>query len=581
MKLTKEINATGGKILVPYFLFLAVLELLAYRLGGIFSVISSRIWLTAALFCLLLFLITVLQTAFFDLKSRRFLLFFGYLLLLLPFLFRIGDLGYSDVSFESTQQLAAGLDSFTAKDFNYTGVAFLDYANRQYVLNALPALLFGRSVFTLHLGFALPFLTGITLWFLELRIWLRSFSLREEYALLPLYALPVFPYITEYFMNFEQTLNPVSYTLLGLALLLRFYRKRDAAGLISLSFVGGMCCNSYTPVLAFFGFLLVFLGLWGVRTLWKLWMLCKTTHSQTPSASLVHNNLLWQIILCFTLIFQLCCYFAATLVTKQKDMIITVHQETSMPSALFSSWFDFFLDREALFWGIWLFVLLAYLLFALSGTLGFSHFLVAGWMLLTVFFSSYLTGYTTYDKAHEIQRNMLILPVFATAVFFAAVRFFKKYPVRPSKLLLPASLVLLLLLGQYNFCREHHSFTYYRHVQPMKYMLAYTEELLAGQNIADTEEFNLILLTDNRLLSNLSDYTTFFYPAAHPYVFAAHELSDTLPSDININLPTFILCETEAFPETAAGSVSSQSFENKRYKTDITWYCLTCLPETP
>lgn len=549
--LTKELNATGGKILVSYFLFLTVLELLAYLSGGIFSVLAARIWLVTALFCFLLFLITVLQTAFSDLRNQRFLLFFGYLLLLLPFLLRIGDLGYSDVSFESTQQLAAGLDSFTAKDFNYTGVAFLDYANRQYVLNALPALLFGRSIFTLHLGFALPFLVGVTLWFLELRAWLRHLSLREDFALLPLYALPVFPYITEYFMNFEQTLNPVSYTLLGLALLLRFYRKQDAAGFISLSFVGGMCCNSYTPVLAFFGFLLVFLGLYGIRKPWKL---RKTG-------------------LCFALIFQLCCYFAATLVTRQKDMITTVNPEPSVLKAIFSSWLDFFLDREALFWGIWLFVLLAYLLFALLGTLGFFHFLVAGWMLLTAFFSSHLAGYTTYEKAHEIQRNMLIIPVFVTAVFFASVRFFKKHPVRPPKILLPASLILLLLLGQYNFCREHHSFTYYRHVQPMKYMLAYTEELLEKQGIRDIEEFNLILLTDNRLLSNLSDYTAFFYPETHPYVFAVHEFPDTLPTDIDTSLPTFLLCETEDFPKAMTGTLSNQSFENKRYNTTIAWYC--------
>lgn len=578
MKLTEEINATGGKILVPYFLFLAVLEVLAYRLGGIFSVIAARIWLATALFCLLLFLITALQTLLSDLRNRQFLLFFGYLLILLLFIFKIGNLGYSDVSFESTQQLAAGLESFSAKDFNYTGVAFLDYANRQYVLNALPALLLGRSVVTLHLGFALPFLMGVTLWFLELRAWLRNFNLREEFALLPLYALPVFPYITEYFMNFEQTLNPVSYTLLGLALLLRFYRKRDAAGLISLSFVGGMCCNSYTPVLAFFGFLLVFLGLWGLRMLWKL---RKTASNKTQPATLANKNILWQVGLCFTLIFQLCCYFAATLVTRQKDMITTVHPEPSVLNAIFSSWFDFFLDREALFWGIWLFVLLAYMLFALLGILGFSHFLVAGWMLLTAFFSSYLAGYTTYDKAHEIQRNMLILPVFVTAVFFATVRFFKKHPVRPPKFLLPASLALLLALGQYNFCREHHSFTYYRHVQPMKYMLAYTEELLAEQDIRDTEEFNLILLTDNRLLNNLSDYTTFFYPAAHAYVFAAHELPDTLPTDIDTGLPTLILCETDDFPKAMTGTVSNQSFENKRYNSIVTWYCLTGIPETP
>ena len=576
--LTKEINATGAKYLLFYFIFLAVLELLAYLSGGIFSVLASRIWLLSALFCFMLFTVTAIQAVIKDICNHRIMLFVGFLLLLLLFCLRIGNLGYSDISFEATLQTAAGLDSFSAKDLNYTDVAFLDYANRQYVLNALPSLLFGRNVATLHLGFALPFLLGMTLLYLELRAWLRHLNFREEYALLPMYALPVFPYITEYFMNFEQTLNPLSYTLLGLSLLLRFYRKRDAAGLISLSFVGGMCCNSYTPILAFFGFLLVFLTLWGIQMLWSL----RTPGTdKNPLQTASNRTLFWQILLCFALVFQLCCYFAATLVTRQRDMITTFHPEPSVLKAILSSWFDFFLDREALFWGIWLLLLLTYLFFSLSGMLKFHDFLTAGWMMLTAFFSSYLTGYTSYDKAHEIQRNMLMIPVFSTAVFFVAVRFFRKHPVHPPKLLLPASLVLLLLLGQYNFCREHHSFVYYRHVQPMKYMLAYAKDLLAEQGIADTEEFNLILLTDNRLMSNLADYTAFFYPEANTYVFAIHNLTDTLPEEIDSSLPTILFCETAGFPEWLSGKSDYKDFPNKRYHAIITWHSLALEPATP
>lgn len=570
--LTKEISSASGKILTLYFLFLSVLELLAYRIGGVFSVIASRLWLSTALLCFLLFLITALQTLCSDLKNRRFLLFFGFLLLQLLFCVRIGNLSYSDISFEATLQTAAGLSSFQAEDLNYTGVAFLDYANRQYVLNALPALMFGRSVSTLHLGFALPFLTGMTLLFLELRAWLKKSGIRETYALLPVYALPVFPYITEYFMNFEQTLTPVAFTMLGLALLLRFYRKQDVAGLISLSFVGGMCCNSYTPVLAFFGFLVVFLLLWGISEAFRL---------RRELFSPANRNLLWQIILCFVLVFQLCCYFIATLVTRQKDMITTVNPEPSILKAIFSSWFDFFLDREGLFWGMWLFLLILYLLLSLLCMLKFHDFLIAGWMMLTAFFSSYLTGYTGYQKAHEIQRNMLIIPVFVTAVFFVAVRFFKKHPVRPPRLLLPASLFVLLALGQLHFSLEHHSFVYYRHVQPMKYMLAYTEELLAGQHLADTEEFNLILFTDNRLLSNLSDYTSFFYPNAHAYSVVGSEVSGALPEEMDSTLPTFAFCEAAAFPAGMQGSPGHKDFCNKRYRTTITWHSLSYVPETP
>lgn len=570
--LTTEITPKTAKPLLIYFLFLSVLELLAYNSGGIFSLIASRLWLSTALFCILFFIFATLKTLLADVRNKNYLLLFGFLLLLALFCSKIGNLGYSDVSFEATLQVTAGLDSFSVADLNYTGVAFLDYANRQYVLNALPALLFGRNIVTLHLGFALPFLMGMTLLFLELRTWLRHLALPEEYALLPLYALPVFPYITEYFMNFEQTITPVAFTILGLALLLRFYRKRDPAGLLALSFVGGMCCNAYTPVLAFFGFLLVFLALWGVQT---------CCHYKTSLIKPLHRNILWQVILCFGLVLQFCCYFAATLITRQKDMITTAKPELPLIKTALASWFDFFTDQSALFWGIWLFCILGYLFLSLLGMLKLHDFLVAGWMLLTVFFSSWLAGYTTYEKAHEIQRNMLIIPVFATAFFFAALRFFKQHPVRPPRILLPATLLLLLFLGQFNFSREHHSFVYYRHVQPMKYMLAYTEELLAGQDIPGTAEFNLVLLTDNSLLGNLTDYTAFFYPNAHAYTATINGPPALLPEDLDSTLPTLIFCETAAFPKEAEGQFSCQRFENKRYNTIVTWYCLSLFPEEP
>lgn len=570
--LTKPITSKSGIPLLIYFLFLSALELAAYKYGGACSLLASRLWLVTLLLCILLFLFTAIQTLITDIRNRNFLLLLGYFLLLTLFASKIGNLAYSDVSFEATLQVAAGLNSFAVPDLNYTGVAFLDYANRQYVINALPALLFGRNTFTLHLGFALPFLIGMTLLYLEIRAWLRQENQPEEFSLLPVYALPVFPFITEYFMNFEQTITPVALTMSGLALLMRFYRKQDVAGLLALSFVGGMCCNAYTPVLAFFGFLLVFLVLWGIQT---------CCHHKTALTKPGFRHTLWQVILCFTLVFKLFCYFTATLSTEQKSMITTAKQKLSLIKTVLTAWFDFFLDQSALFWGIWLLCILGYLFFSLLGMLKFHDFLVSGWMLLTVFFSTWLAGYTTYEKAHELQRNMLIIPVFVTAFFFAALRFFKKHPVRLPRMVLPAALVLLLLLGQLNFSREHHSFVYYRYVQPMKYMLAYTEELLAEEDIPDTEEFNLVLLTDNPLLSNLSDYTVFFYPNAHTYTFSPGGFPTEVANETDPSLPTFIFCETSLFSADPGGTLHAQTYNNERYHSTVTWYCLICSPENP
>jgi len=554
MILRQPITQKTGVALLIYLLSVSVLELLAYRQSGIFSVLAAWIWALTGLLCFSAFLLFAGSRVFRDIREKRYVLLTGCILLFSLFLSAIGNLSVSDISYEAALQTASGLSSFETPDLNYTGVAFLDYANRQYVINALPSLLFGRGIASLHFGFALPFLIGMTAWFLELRCRLKELGIREEYALLPLFALPTFSFIPEYFMNFEQTLNPVSYTMMGLALLLRFYRKRDVIGILSLSFVGGMCCNSYTPVLAFFGFLVFFLAFWGIKNRSGI------------------NSAPWELLACFGLFTQLIAYFSATLTTPQKAMISTVREEIPFLKAVFTSWFDFFFDRHVSFFGIWLGVILVYLFFSCFGQFKLYHFFVAGWMLLTVFFSSYLTGYETYAKAHEIQRNMLMLPVFITALFLGVVHFyvrrFKKSPLRGNKVLFPMTLAFFLLLGGLHFLQPHHSFLYFGYVQPIKYLFPYAEDILREHHLSDTAEFNLIFLTDNRLQSNLSDYCDYFYPNAHTYVADTKEV----PVVTDATLPTFLFSESPVPPSDSFVLSGAQTKENLRYRTEYTLY---------
>lgn len=553
-----------------YLLSSSVLELLAYRHGGIFSISAAWLWVLSGIICLGMFCFSFISHLKNDLKEQRYFLLAAYLFLLGLFCFFIGNLSFSDISYEAALQTAAGLSSFSEPDLNYTGVAFLDYANRQYVINALPSLLFGRSITALHLGYALPFLIGMTAWFFELRHWLKAAGLREEFALLPLYALPTFPFITEYFMNFEQTLTPVSFTLMGLALLLRLYRKQDIPSVLGLSFIGGMCCNSYTPVLAFFGYLVFFVAFFCIKTL------------QTP----VTSDSAQKFLLCFGLFAQLISYFVATLVTPQKSMISTVNRETPFFKAVFTSWFDFFSDMHVTFWGIWLGTVLLYLFFACLGQFKLTDFFTAGWMLLTVFFSNYMTGYTSYMKCHIIQRNMLIIPVFLTALFFLFIRLprlvpkdrlSKKTTQRIQNILFPLTLTFFWLLGAFHFSQPHRSFLYHGYVQPIKYLFSYTGEVLEERDISNTEEFNLVFLTDNRLQSNLADYCTYFYPNAHAYVAGTEDFPE-LPDD---SLPTFIFSESPVPPFPQMHLSGEKAWYALRYSKEITLYYLENVPSTP
>ena len=256
MGFIKEGNRS--KILIVYFLISSMLEILAYAAGGIFSILAAWVWLFTACFFGGLFLYYTGKRVYRDIKEKKLFVSLGFLVLVILFFSFIGNISYSDINPDAAQQAAAGLDSFSHADLNYTGKAFLGYPERQYTIAAIPALLFGRGIWTLHAGFGLYFIVGLTIMFFGLRSWLKSKGMKEEYALLPCFSLLCFPFITEYYQNFEQAIIPVSLTMLAIGLYLKLIVHSDIKLYIAIAWTGCLMADSYTPVLASMGLLMVF-----------------------------------------------------------------------------------------------------------------------------------------------------------------------------------------------------------------------------------------------------------------------------------------------------------------------------------
>ena len=83
--------------------------------------------------------------------------------------------------------------------------------------------------------------------------------MKEEYALLPCFSLLCFPFITEYYQNFEQAIIPVSLTMLAIGLYLKLLIHNDIKLYIAIAWTGCLMADSYTPVLASMGLLIVFI----------------------------------------------------------------------------------------------------------------------------------------------------------------------------------------------------------------------------------------------------------------------------------------------------------------------------------
>lgn len=551
-------------ILLFYFVVISSLELLAYGKKGIFSVAASHLWFFTGLFCLLIFAYATAKKLIKDIKNKAFFPLAGFLILIGFFCYFIGNIKYSDINPDATQQAAAGLASFSYADLNYTGTAFLGYANRQYVIAALPAVLFGRSILTLHLGFAYPFLIGLTMLFLEFREWLKQKDLNEALALLPVYALFSFRFITEYFLNFEQAITPVALTMMGIALFLRLCRKPDALSFFCLSFVGSLFCNSYTPVIASLGLLLCFLTLYVLGLFFAKYFIKQKSFTEAEPVDCISLA-----AAAISLILNIACFFLATLLVSRADRLDSVRQNVSFVPFILKTWLEFFTDTNARFLGIFLLPIILYLLLSLLGRLKFHDFTIACWVFGVVLFANYMTGYdTTYEKSWILQRNMIILPVLITGMFFTLIRILKKYRRSINKTVLILFLCFFAFAGLFHCGQEHHSFRYFQHVQPMKFMIDYAEDTLKEHGIKDTDRFSLVLYTDSPWQSNLRDYATFFFPNASVYSLTS---KDPLP-ELNPDIPAFIFSETEQEITNLECVAEMKTYKNPRYKTAVTWY---------
>lgn len=554
-----EITSKTARILCVYFVLISVLELLAYSKGGFFSVLASRIWLFTGVLCFAAFLWQCVEYVIQDIRAKRYFMLLGIFLPLLVFGSFIGNVTYSDVNPDAAQQVAAGLSAFHQADWNYTGIAFLGYANRQYLINAIPALLFGRSIFTLHLGFGYLFLIGMVELFFELRGWLKKNGQREELALLPVYSLFGFRFIEEYFLNFEQAITPVALTMLGLALFLRFCRKPDVIGAVALAWTGCFFCDSYTPIIATLGLLVVFLGFYGL----KLFSVTdrKTMFDRTSKPH----------ALLFTLgamELNICLFFLATLIAKRSDRITETREDISLIPFVKECILEFFTDKNAVFLGVFAGIVIVYMVLSLLGRLKLYDFFIACWVLGVIVSANYMVGYTSYSKAWIMQRTMIVIPVLITMMFLTGIRLGLQYKFNIKAPVLASLLGILLLLGFYGFSQPHQSFTYFSYIKPMKYMFSLTDEICDAEGIKPTDEFNLVLYTTNAFQTNIHDYCLFLYPNAHTYIGEA----GTVPDDMDLNLPIIVFGEDEGISPLYPGDCIQKVYHDKRYDCDLFWY---------
>jgi len=541
-------------ILLFYFTTISLLEFAAYTIKGVFSIAAAWLWILGGIvtfFSVALFFVSSVKQ---DFLNKKILSLCAILLVIIYLLTLPGNINMTEINPDAAQQAAAGLESFGSIDFNYTEKAFLGYPSRQYIIAALPAFLFGRSITTLHMGFALPFIFGIMLLYCALRKWAEKLNIETSLAVLPIYVLFVFPFVTEYYVNFEQAIFPIALTMMAIGFFLLFILQPNIINILGLAWVCCLFSNSYTPGLASLGLMVVFIGI-------IIYLYIKKTKSIPLSAEA-------PIITAKSLILvevNVISFFIATLFASRSDRITEIRPVKNVVLFSGKSIYDFLLDENAAFFGMLGIFIIIYIVASITFRLKTRDFLISLWVMGVFIASNLLSGYTSYQPAWIMQRALVVIPVIVVEV---SLLLFEKISTRKLKVGKEWIVIIALsfsLAGLNNFKQINQSFTYFNHVQPMKYMIRDLDETAKSNELNSMSRFNIVLYTDNIMIKNLSDYCKFFYPNAKVFTPENHQF----PHELNQSLTTLEYSDMEIFPENESDLIT---YKNDKHNMEVIWF---------
>ena len=559
--------------------FLYILELVSYFASksdslNVAACIASRLWMLGYLAFVISFIGIVIVQIKEDSKNKTYLIPAVFLAILLFFIFQIGNYSFSDLSYEATQETVSGLDAFKTADWNYTGLGFTGYPIKQYLIYALPTLVLGRNFFALNLGFAIPFLTGLTLLFIELRKFLRFKGLDEKFALLPILMISFFPYIDEFYYIFEQTITPVSFSMIIIALFLRVIRRPSLFSFTLFAFNACMLPFLYTPTLAFMGLVLV-IGLYHALMVFK----GKSLFSKRRK-----NDLFYIIAVSISSVLP-SLFFICTLICKREDDFMTPLSDRTPIDTLknyYHSLASFYIDSSSVFFGVFGAIVLIYLLASITMRLKFHNLIIALWCLATAVFSFMLPGAShqfgfNYDPLILAQRCMLIIPVVAVACMLTAADYLIKHDISLRKDALAIVSLACLLFGVNSLFTTHRGCTFNNYIQSMKYITQYCQEVTRYHGIKYDDEFCLVIHSDNTLYTNPMDYTRYFFPNAKVYRFPVNDAGGIGVNDAIF--PRFVISDSETVEDYYQLDFKSRDFKSSRFNTIYTLYFVYIEPD--
>ncbi len=490
--------ARRGRLLLfsLYAFGVSAIEVCAYVLGGSFTSVASRLWLFSAAAFFVCSLAEIWSTFRSDLRDRFPWGCAAALVVAGVTFWKIHSFTYF-INGEAAHQIYDGLHQWTETDFRYTGCAYFNYPSRQYLLAALPALLFGQNLLSLRLGYLWIFFPSILLFYCGLRATLRRNSSGGYLAAIGMLSVLTFPYVGFFLRGPEQVIMPLSLTLAATGWYLLSLVHPGPLTAFCLSWVGAMLATSYTPGLA--SWCLV------------VGLLLLTTAAGMREAK--PADAAWPLLTAVIVV----AFGLSSFVTRA-DIQLQLYQEGrgslhDILTQIKGGYEVFFFSTSR--WEdhtfvspLWIVPLSVYLVTSLLLRNGAAHFLNSVWAIGAIAAAVYMQGYSIAGPAREIHRAMGVLPPLIAGSVITAGALLERlhFSLRKSAI---ALLVLLAVFVGRNVKHSHdvhHDPINRRLYEVLEWSIAMARE----HSVLDAP-FDMYIYSESTDF-NLRDFVRYFFP---------------------------------------------------------------------
>jgi len=525
-----------------FAIFISILETVAYKLGGVYSVFASRVWLIYTTFYFVSSIFIFGRLIIEDVKIRYILGIIAILSVAIVTFWNISTYAY--LHHEATQQVGAAFTNLKKADLNYTGLSFIGYPSRQYLIAAIPSFILGQNASALRLGFAFQFFLGVLLLYTGLRIFLKKSFYSSYIVPLVIISITTFPYVVNILRNYEQAIYPISFAMQAVGWYLLCLNELTIFRTVNLCYIGGLLVTSYSPGIGVWMLLILFIVI--------------NIFNNYPKKNF-DKLIIWLGCILVVFVFGINSILVQG---KSTHIKFILDCDRWLGNIIETLKIIFFSHPKTYFSLLLILPIITYMLSSLCWFNGLNHFIIAAWSFVIILLSNCIFGYFTPYPFIGLHRANVIIPILLTGLAILTHQWMQRQKIPVKNYIF---WIIMFIFMSHSFFNLHITMLERKRPRAMDYLMKDIVLEKRMQGIKPFEEINIGIFPRRPNFDNALDYLEYFLPNCN-YFKGLNNLFRNFDSDLR---GIIYVNESYEFKEEILAFFRDRNIKTKQFNVEL------------